>query len=268
MPRPPVEWPIPQYVAEIRERVIATFRVPAPVVAALVPAPLSLSLASGEAAVSLALSACRCLKPVGGVAVLATEFHTAELITPVTWRRACGPSLKGQCLLRFFTDRAGVARLVGAALGFPADRAGFEQRPERDRTVWRLAAGEAGAGLLLPRPAVEAAWPADSAFSSHEAAEAALAHPERCFVPSGGGRAVFAAPVHQYARSTTCVTPDALSAPVVAACLGARPEEVVPDHVFVQKRCTLTFAYPPERMLTIQRSVSAARVRIAAGATR
>jgi hypothetical protein len=250
MARPPVEWPIPQYVVELRERVIVTCRVPARLLAERVPPPLSALTAAGEGVVSLAIGAVRCIKSVGGVQTLASELHTAELFTPARWRPACRRPLTGNLLLDLWTDSPGLARLVRTALGFRPRPARYEQCSDRGAYRCRLTSAEGDAELHVIQPGVEAAWPARSAFTSHEAAEAQLVHPECLFVPSGAGDAVYAVPVHQYARSTTHAAAARASAPLMAA-LGAASEEVIPDHVFFQKRCTHTVLFPPERIATV-----------------
>ena len=65
MARPPNEWPIPVYLGEMRERVIAVYRVPAGVLAGRVPPPLTPELRGGQAIVSLCLSNGRCFKGAG-----------------------------------------------------------------------------------------------------------------------------------------------------------------------------------------------------------
>lgn len=251
MARPPVEWPIPAYVTELRERVVATYRVPARALAPLVPAPVAPELVNGQGLVSLCLGNGRCLKPVGGPASLASEFHLAEVVTPARWQGACRPALRGALLLRLLTDSHGLARLVRTALGFETDLALHTQGAERNAYAASLRTQtdrEESARLSLARPVEDASWPADSVFPSHEAAEAHLLHPECYFVPSSDGRVVNAAPVHQYARSATHVRPAALAAPLLGDLLRCRPEEVVLDHVLFQRRCTHTWAFPPERI--------------------
>jgi hypothetical protein len=251
MARPPAEWPIPVYVTELRERVVATYRVPSRALASQVPAPVAPALRTGYALVSLCLSNGRCLKSVGGAPVLASEFHLAELVTPVTWQGACRPSQQGLFLLRLLTDSQSLGRLVRTALGGTVSSGDQEQGLERGRYTSCLEAGtdrRERAEIQLPRPLSEAGWPADSTFSSQEAAEALLLHPECYFVPDDHEDVLHAVPVHQYARATTHVCPWTISAPIVARSLRAHPEDVVLDHVLFQKRCTHTWFFPPERI--------------------
>lgn len=245
MARPPVEWPIPVYVSELRERVIATYRVPARCLARLIPGPVVPDLVRGQAVVALCLGNGRCLKSVGGNPTLTTEFHLAELVTPVYWQGACRPILRGNYLLHLSTDAHGLSRLVRTSLSFPAGCEALKQGTERPGYRCVSARHE----ISVPRLVQEEPWSPESVFPSHEAAEAHLLHPEAYFVPASGGVAVNAVPVHQYARSTTHVQPLEEAAPLVAEVLHARPEEVVLDHVFFQKRCTHTWSFPPERIL-------------------
>lgn len=244
MARPPVEWPIPAYVVELRERLVAAFRVPARRLAPLVPGPLVPDLVRGHAVVALALGNGRCLKSVGGIPTLAGEFHAAEVFTPVYWQGACRPALRGSYLLRTGTDAHGLNRLIRTALRFPAEHLELRQGVEREG----YAARAAGHDLLVPRSATEEPWPEDSLYSSHEAAEAHLLHPEAWFVPLPDGAAVNAVPVHQYARSTTHLHALRAGAGWLAETLHAAPGEVTLDHVFFQKRCTHTWSFPPERI--------------------
>ena len=118
MARPEVDWPIPVYVTELRDRVVMVFRVAPRALAERLPAPLAAERVAGRALVALALGNGRCLKGVGGTSLLAREFRTAELVTPAVWPGACRPAARGLFLLRLFSDSVGVARLVRAALGF------------------------------------------------------------------------------------------------------------------------------------------------------
>jgi hypothetical protein len=240
MARPPVEWPIPAYVVEYRERILVSFRVPKRLLGAAVAAPVVPETVHGHGIVSLCLSNGRCLKSVGGIPVLATEFRTAELVTPVRWQAACRPALQGLYTLRFSSDSHGLARLAGTAL-----RVDAEVNPACPR-----AAG--------PRALPELAWPVDSAFASSEEAEALLLHPEWYFAPDRDGRHVRAVPVHYYARATAVLQPGTLFASFVAESLGCDVEELCPDHALLQKRCTHTFHFPPETIVC-SRPAEAAR---------
>jgi hypothetical protein len=248
MARPPVEWPIPVYVVELRERIVAAFRVPPPLLAFRVPAPLAPEPALGGAVVALCLGNGRCLKPAAGERVLASEFRAAELVAPVRWQAACRPPQRGLFLLDLFTDSCGLERLLRTTLQFEARRARQVQGAAGKEYACRIEADGGGARLALPRPVTEAPWPSGSVYPSAEAAEVALAHPQAYFIPHRDGEAVRAAFVHQYARTTIHVRPALLAAPLVAAALGARPGEVEPDHVWYQKRCTHTWFFPPERI--------------------
>lgn len=248
MARPPVEWPIPTYVVEMRERVVATYRVPAARLAPLIPAPVSPSLVRGHGVVALSLWNGRCVKSVGGSPTLASEFRVAEVITPVHWQGACRPVLRGSYLLRFAADTHGLSRLLRTALGFPTECRALRQGLER---AGYLAESEAHL-MLLPRTIREEPWAEESLFATHEDAEAALLHPEAVFVPSRDQMAVNAVPIHQYARATTHLRPITHGAGFLAETLNAAPEELVLDHVFFQKRCTHTWAFPPERIATVR----------------
>lgn len=252
MARPPVEWPIPVYVTELRERVVMSFRSPARVLAGRIPAPVQPELVHGQAVVSLCMATGRCLKPAGTGPLLASEFRVAELVTPVRWEAACRPALRGLFTLRLLTDSAGVARLVQTALEFPAGRSEHRQGVEGPAYTADLHGPSPidFAQFSLPRPVAESVWSSDSLFASPEEAEIALLHPEYIFVPETTGRAVRAVPVHQYARSTTVVAPTSAAAPLVAGSLGVQPEELELDHVLYQKRCTHTWSFPPERIVT------------------
>ena len=252
MARPPVEWPIPVYVTELRERVVMSFRVPARFLAGRIPAPMLPELVRGQAVVSLCLGTGRCLKPAGAGPLLASEFRVAELVTPVRWQAACRPALRGLFTLRLLTDSAGVARLVQTALEFPAEVSRHRQGMDATGYGCELSSSHPAdsAQLSLPRPVAESEWPGKSLFTTPEEAEIALLHPEYVFVPERSGRAVRAVPVHHYARSTTAVAPTAAVAPLVAWSLGAKPEEIELDHVLYQKRCTHTWSFPPERIVT------------------
>jgi hypothetical protein len=230
-----------------------SFRAPARLLAGRIPAPVQPELVRGQAVVSLCLGAGRCLKPAGTGPLLASEFRIAELVTPVRWQAACRPALKGLFTLRLFTDSAGVARLVQTALEFPVELSRHQQGVEGAAYACSLSgrtAAEPDAQVAIPRPIVEGEWSHESLFNSPEDAEISLLHPEYIFVPETSGRAVRAVPVHQYARSTTVVAPISAAAPLVAHTLGAQPEELVLDHVLYQKRCTHTWSFPPERIVT------------------
>lgn len=249
MGRPPVEWPIPAYIAELRERVVVAFRVPGRALAGRVPAPVTPELAAGKALVCLSLANGRCVRPVGGAATLASEFRTAELFTPARWQAACRAPLRGNMLLASRTDSRSLARMLRTAVRLPAGVGTHAQGLEGRDYTCRLA-DPTGAGVLvrLARGMEEQPWPGGSLFTSAEAAEIALVHPEFHFVADPGGRVVQAVPVHEYARKTTHVEVAALEAPLVAAWLGLAPEELELDHALFQKRCTHTWSFPPERI--------------------
>jgi hypothetical protein len=240
--RPPVEWPIPVYVTELRDRVVATFRVPGRALASHVPAPVMPDLVRGEGVVALCLGNGRCLKSVGGHPVLASEFHVAELITPAYWQAACRPALKGNCLLAAWSDSHGLSRLIRTSLHLAAGCEPEEQGGQK--STYRCRAS----GWDLELEKADADWPAGSLFSSAETAEGLLLHPECYFVPESREGLVRAVPVHQYARSAVAARALRLEAPVVAEVLGLDSTEVTPDHVFLQKRCTHTWFFPPERI--------------------
>src|SRR4051794_8404196 len=250
MARPEVDWPIPVYVTELRERVVAVYRVPARALAGRLPAPLAPDLAGGHAAVALALGNGRCLKPVGGAGLLAREFRTAELLTPALWQPACRPAARGLVLLRLLSEPPGLTRLVRAALSF--DPVGGALRHEAQGTSYRCllqTAAAGGAELRVRRAVLDEPWPERSLFSSAEAAEAHLLHPACYFVPDRSGDVVRAVPVHQYARSTLHVPAGAAARSGLAArSLGLPPQALELDHVFFQKRCTHTWGFPPERI--------------------
>jgi hypothetical protein len=250
MSRPALEWPIPVYVSELRERLILVFRVPAEALEEAAPAPVLLEARRGVGVVALALSRARCLKSVGAHPVLAGECHTAELLAPARRQGACRPAVRGSYLLGFQSDRASLNRLVARCLECPP-AAGCPGAPTRvgARQVW---AEESEAGwevaFTRPNPAAEAPWPAGSAFPDFEAAEAALLHPEAVFTTAPGGGAVWAFPVHHYARSTSPAVVDHWSADWIRRRLGLRSGDLALDHSLFQRRCTHQWAFPPERI--------------------
>lgn len=238
MARPPVEWPIPVYVMELRRRLVVCFRVPASALATQVAGPLSLEPprgAGGLGIAALALGMGRCLKPAGGTCLLAGEYQVAELFTPAVWRPACREALRGSCLLGAWTDCHGLGRLAATALEFPVSPLGGPGAPPADL-----------AGLFPGQPAP---FPTGSLYPTAEAADGLL-RPERVFAPAAA--AVWAPPVHFYYRSAEPVTlaPEAALTcrRVVADRLGLHPERVVPDHARLQRRCTHTWSFPPERI--------------------
>lgn len=232
MARPPVEWPIPAYVIDLRERLVLTFRLCGKELGRLAPSPVAPHTLRGQGLVSLCLANGRRLKSVGGTPILASDFRTAELLTPVRWQPACRSALRGTCSLRFFSNSHGLVRLVRTSLDLAADVA--------DESQLR-------GGAL--RPGAEPEWPADSVFDSAEQAEGVLLHPEWCFAPDGADRLVRAVPVHHYARSTVHVTPEQASTDWVAKLLGVAPTALRFDHALLQKRCTHTFSFPPETII-------------------
>jgi hypothetical protein len=256
MARPAVEWPIPTYVVEYRERILVSCRVPGRALSA-VAAPIVPELIQGRGIVTLALANGRCLKTVGGAPVLAAEFHTAELTTPVRRRGACRAAQQGIYLLRFLSDSHGLCRLVETALRHVAEQAVQEQGAERDGYRCRLQCGrEPELQLRAPRPAGPEAWPAQSLFADQEQAEAILVRPEWYFAADCSGSLVRAIPVHFYARSTDVVPASLYGCDLNASALGIDPAQVELDHVLVQKRCTHTWMFPPERIATTRDSWS------------
>jgi hypothetical protein len=197
----------------------------------MVAAPVIPETVTGHGLVSLCLSNGRCLKSVGGIPVLATEFRTAEVVTPVRWQAACRPALKGLYTLRFATGSHGLARLARTALALDA-----EMTTACPRTT-------------LPRVQPELEWPCDSVFAGAEEAEAMLLHPEWLFAPDRDGRHVRAVPVHYYARATTQVDPGAFCTEFVAEALRCDVKELQLDHAVLQKRCTHTYHFPPETIV-------------------
>src|SRR5690349_12790742 len=115
MGRPPIEWPIPAYVVELRERLIVTYRVRAGLLNRLLPAPFSPCVDRGDGLVALCVGAGRCLKTIGGPPTLAHEFHVAELVTPVRWDPPCRDSAAGNYLLCAFSDSGSVRRFLRIA---------------------------------------------------------------------------------------------------------------------------------------------------------
>jgi hypothetical protein len=235
MARPPVEWPIPTHVVELRDRVVVTFTVRPSELARFAPPPLELELVGSSALLSLGFDAGRCLKSVGGPGCLASEFRYAELFTPVRWRPACREPRRGNLLIQLVTASAGLRRLGRCALGLAP------------------AAPDAGAGwpenLVFPRMQECAAWFPESVFPSSEDAEARLLHPGCCYLPDRGGEVVRAAPVHQYARRTTPTVWGAELAATAEQALGLPQGSLRWDHSLHQKRCTHTWSFPPERIL-------------------
>jgi hypothetical protein len=238
MARPPVEWPIPAYVVDFRERLVLTFRLRGRDVSRLAPSPVAPYTLHGEGVVSLCLSNGRRLKSVGGIPVLASDFRTAELLTPVRWQPACRSAMQGLCWLRFFSNSHGLVRLARTGLELAAEVA--------DETLLRGAA----------RPGAEPEWPADSLFDSTEHAEGALLHPEWCFAPDRLDRLVRAIPVHHYARSTVHVAPEQTHLDRVARLLEVEPHALRFDHALLQKRCTHTVSFPPETIVRTRPSVA------------
>jgi len=139
---------------------------------------------------------------------------------------------------------------MGAALHYAADMAELEQVTERGRSYWSVTGGPAGRTetLTLTRDGQDEAWDSASLFSDQEEAEAGLLRPECYFIPDRNGECVRAAPLHQYARSTTRVRPEVLPTGLLAATLGAHPDDLILDHALLQKRCTHTWSFPPERI--------------------
>ncbi len=251
MARPPVEWPIPVYVTELRERVVASFRLPARHLAGRVPGPLHPEVLSGQVLLSLAVSNGRCVKSMGSGRTLASELHLAELFTPVRWRPACRPAVRGHLLIRAWADHAGVRRLLRTALDFQARRGVTGISAGRHRSECALTAAKSGVLLArfhFPKLAPEVPWPVDSLCDSQEAADVLTVHPHCYFLPARGGRAVHAVPVHQYARSTTHLAAEGWEADGLAELLGLPAGVLELDHVVLQKRCTHTWSFPPERI--------------------
>lgn len=241
MARPPIDWPIPAYVVEYRERILVSYRVPKRLLGAAVAAPVMSETVQGQGIVTVCLSNGRCLKSVGGIPVLATEFRTAEVVTPTRWQAACRPALKGLYTLRFTSNSHGLSRLARTAL-----RLNAEVRSDCPRANG-------------PRTLPELEWPSTSAFAVAEEAEALLLHPEWYFAPGRDGRHVRAVPVHYYARATTQIDPGALFASFVAETLQCGVEELCLDHALVQKRCTHTYHFPPETIVCSRPAVSERR---------
>ncbi len=241
MPRPPVEWPIPVYVAELRDRLLTCFRTPGALLRAHVPSPLVAELVHGEGFVVFAQGAGRCLKPIGGVETLASEFRYVELFTPVRWRGACRAELRGNLLLRLCTDSPGLARLVRTALHFEP---GWGSRQDGPRFGAPVTPDE----FRFVRPRDLDAWDGRSVLEDAAQAESLLVHAERYFVPSGDGAALCAIPLHQYARRTSAAPASAEHAARVAEELNIPLDQLVADHVLFQKRCTHTWSFPPERI--------------------
>lgn len=232
MARPPVEWPIPVYVAEFRERTLVVIRVPAATLVGKVQPPLYPLVSHGQAVMAMAFGSGRCLKSACGSRHLASEFSLTELLTPVAWYPACRAVVRGNWLISGSCSAPGIRRLCRAALGVDLDH---------DTEL-------AECSVELERPVREAAWPATSFFESAEAAESRLLHPECCFVPDGEDEVVRAIPLHQYARSTISVDPRSCRLRGAARLLGLSETEIAVDHVLYQKRCTHTWAFPAERI--------------------
>lgn len=233
MARPPVEWPIPVYVAELRERTIVVCRIPSAALSGRVQPPLLPQVSNGYAILALALGRGRCLKSACGSRQLAGEFELTELFTPVIWHPACRPAVRGNWLLAGHCSAPGIRRLCRASLGVDLGMAH---------------ALPVGSGAVLERPVQEVAWPASSRFASPEAAETLLLHPECYFVADGSEGVARAVPVHQYARTTLHVAPRECRVSRLAELLGISEREITIDHVLYQKRCTHTWAFPAERI--------------------
>ncbi len=249
MSRPPVDWPIPVYVAEFRERGLVVCRVPAHSLHGRVAPPLQPVIAGGMATVVLALGSGRCLKSACGSRILTREFDVSELFTPVHWKPACQPVRLGNWNLAVSTTAPAIRRLLEATLEVDVR---VEGRSARKGHSSGATAGDVRTGLgcrvRIARPAIEECWPARSAFASQEAAEGLLLHPQSSFVPDTSGELVRAIPVHHYARSTVHVSAEECDLTGVATLLDLPLEQVTVDHVLFQKRCTHTYAFPAERI--------------------
>ncbi|MBM3457728.1 MAG: hypothetical protein FJX77_04255 [Armatimonadetes bacterium] len=250
MARPPLEWPIPVYVVELRDRLLTCFRIPGPALRDHVPGPLTPELRHGQGVVAFCQGAGRCLKSVGGAPTLASEFRYVELLTPVCYQTACRSAVRGNLLLRLGADSLGLTRLVRTALEFsPGWHAG--------RPGGRSGSAPVAEELQLRRPRRLDTWEGGSLLAGPEEAEALLVHPEQYFVPTRDGKAIHAIPLHQYARRTSAAPAAAQGRERVAAELGLALEHVVPDHVLFQKRCTHTWSFPPERIPAVPAALSA-----------
>jgi hypothetical protein len=181
---------------------------------------------------------------------LASEFHTAELLTPAVWRPACRPAVRGNCVVNFFSDRQSIRRLAQAGAGLQSGDLWWVPASARGGHAWEGSiGGRDGFRLRMPKPLEEIAWSDLSAFSSHEAAEAQLLHPEVIFCRDRDGRAVHAVPMHQYARATVHVEAEPEGVvELLGGLLEVPAQQVEVDHVCFQKRCTHTLFFPPERI--------------------
>jgi hypothetical protein len=236
MGRPPNEWPIPVYVVELRERLLLTYRVRPGALSRALPSALAPIVSEGSATVALALGAGRCLKTVGGPATLAHEFHVAELITPVSWSPACREPVHGNCVLRAFTDSRSLARFLRVTLSLESSAAELSLKTTRGETSCRI--GSVG-------------WSAHLVETGDQAPdeEDRLLHPECYFFPDRRGELIRSVTVHQYSRSTTPLPLASTTRDLIAALLGCPPHELDEGAAGLQKRCTHTWSFPPERIL-------------------
>lgn len=263
MARPPVEWPIPVYVAELRERLLVVCRVPAHSLVGRVAPPVQPVVAGGMATVALAIGSGRCLKSACGSRILAREFDVCELFTPVRWKPACQPPVQGNWTLALSTNSPAIRRLLQATLGLDV-RLERSDEPRRTATNAELRASGAGFGgrVQIARPILEAPWSPASAFPSLETVEGLLLHPQSSFVPDGSGELVRSVPVHHYARSTVHAFAAECDLSGVAGLLDLPGDAVLVDHVLFQKRCTHTYAFPAERIPLAQMPESAQRTKV------
>jgi hypothetical protein len=249
MGRPPIEWPIPAYVVELRERLIVTFRVRTGLLARLLPAPLSPCIELGTGLIALGVGAGRCLKTVGGPPTLAHEFQVAELVTPVRWEPPCRDSAVGNYLLSAYTDSGSVRRFLRTAASVEPLRAALELKTARGelRCEVSLAGGSSAALRGIPESFEALVAPADS---SPAVPEAVLLAPACYFLSDVRECVIRSVPVHQYARTTVPVQLEGAAALThgVATAIGCGDDELIPDRMWYQKRCTHTWSFPPERI--------------------
>ncbi len=247
MARPAVDWPIPVYTFELRDRVLVTLRVPAAALADRVPVPLTPVRFRRDALVTVAFDLVRQVKSQRPSPIVASDLRMVSITTPVAWSPACSPVVRGHYLLSMGTDRPGMARLMRTCLVQSAFPTKLMQTSVGSEYRFGLSPGQGLCGAI-PRPLVEEPWgAADSILPSGEDAQALLLHPQRLFTSEGQGW-IQATPVHHYARSTAHVRLSYWDGEAVARQLGIDPSEAQMDHALFQKRCTHVYSFPPERI--------------------
>lgn len=257
------EWPLPAYEAELRERVILVLSVEASAVARHVPSPLHPDQQRGKVLVAVTLATVRRLRSVGAETLLASEFGLAEVLVPAWRRPACRGEERGLLLLGLRSSSRGLRRLVASGLSFPAEALQYRSGVDRAHHVCSIGEpAEAGGGtaavharVVLPRPYHSAEG--DEAPTVEELATQLLRR-RVLYVPDHAAGVIRAVPVRHYARATMAVTAELVEAPLVERLLGVPPEALRIVAVLLQRRCTHTWGFPPERIPVVPAPGSAA----------